>query len=267
MITIAHISDIHYNPGDASSLSKLLEEKGLDVSNHLDQCLYRLQERTPDIVALTGDIVHEGTAADYRFIREKFERLLPGVPVLCAMGNHDRRAAFREGFLNLSPENEQVNDGPYVDCLSLKGYRFLSIDSAYEKGIEGVLTDDLLDRLEDMVIKPAARGNILLLHHPVLAAAKSMSLTMTERFADLLKSGKIKALLCGHVHGSYIGTVYGTPQFTADSLKTGCDLLGDVLTYNDRAGYQIITFDQKSDWNLERFLIRPKTETLLSKAF
>lgn len=267
MITIAHISDIHYNPGDTSSLSSLLMDKGLDVSEHLRQCLNALKERRPDIVALTGDITHEGTADTYRYIREEFNRMLPGVPVLCSMGNHDRRAAFREGFLNLSPEAGLCEDVPYVDCLSLKGFRFLSIDSAYEKGIEGVLTDDLMDRLEEMLIKPAARGNILLLHHPVLSAAKSMSLTMTERFADLLKSEKIKALLCGHVHGSYIGTVYGTPQFTADSLKTGCDLLGDVLTYNDRAGYQIITFDKKNDWNLERFLIRPKSETLLSKAF
>lgn len=262
MITIAHISDIHYNPGDRSDLSRLLSEKDIDVNKHLNLCLTKLRERCPDLIALTGDLTHEGTADDYRFLKKEFDTALPGVPVLCTMGNHDRRGAFREGFLGL-PSSE----APYLECISVKGYRFISLDSAYEKGIEGVLTDEIMDYLEDKLIKPAAKGNILLLHHPAMEAAKSMSLTMTERFAGLLSSGKILALLCGHVHGSYVGTVYGVPQLTADSLKTGCDLMGDTLTYNDRAGYQIITFDQKGDWNLERFLVRPKTDTFFSKKF
>lgn len=262
MITIAHISDIHYNPGDTSEVSKLLSSRGIDVADHLKLCFDTLKAKCPDLIVLTGDLAHEGTAGDYRFLKNELEQAFPDVPVLCSMGNHDRRGAFREGFLNIP-----ASDDPYMECLSLKGYRFISLDSAYEKGIEGVLTDDAIGYLEEMLVKPAARGNIVLLHHPVLEAAKGMSLTMTERFAELLKSGKITALLCGHVHGSYAGTVYGVPQFTADSLKTGCDLLGDTLTYNDRAGYQVITFDQKGDWNLERFLVRPKSDTFFSKKF
>lgn len=212
--------------------------------------------------ALTGDLSHEGDAGAYRELKELFHNAFPDTPVLCAMGNHDKRGAFREGFLGLPAE-----DGPYCESKSIKGFRFISLDSAWEKGVEGVLTDQMLDNLEDMLTKPAARGTILLTHHPVMDAARSMGFTMTDRFAGILKSGKITALLNGHVHGSYAGTVYGIPQFTADSLKTGCDLMGNTLIFNDRAGFQLITYDKKGDWILERFLLRPKAETFFTKEF
>lgn len=261
-ITIAHISDIHYNPGDESRLSRMIAERGIDAKNHLSMCLEQLADRKPDLFALTGDLSHEGDAGAYRELKELFQKAFPHTPVLCAMGNHDKRGAFREGFLGLPPK-----DGPYCECMSIKGFRFLSLDTAWEKGVEGTLTDPMLDDLEDMLIKPAARGTVLLMHHPVMDAAKSMGFTMTERFSKILKSGEIIALLNGHVHGSYTGTVYGIPQFTADSLKTGCDLMGNTLTYNDRAGFQLITFDKKGDWMLERFLVRPKTDTFFTKEF
>lgn len=261
-ITIAHLSDIHYNPRDDGQISTLLRKKGLIVEKLLTSCLDNLKLRNPDIVLITGDITHEGNEDDYRYIHERISSALPDAQLLCSMGNHDNRAAFRLGFLKESP-----SDGPYYSSLSVKGYRFISLDSAYEKGLEGVFRSDAMDYLEEILKKPAARGNILIMHHPVMAAAKSMGLTMDTRFSNLLKSGKITALFNGHVHGSYTGTVYGVPQFTADSLKTGCDYSVDFLSYNDRAGYQIVTFDRKGDWNMERFLLHPDTETFFKKNF
>lgn len=260
-ITIAHLTDIHYNPRDNSQISTLLREKGLIVDKLLASCLENLKLRNPDIILLTGDLTHEGDTEEYKYLRRRFDEALPDVPVLCAMGNHDNRAAFRQGFLNESP-----SDGPYYSCLSVKGFRFISLDTAYEKGLEGILRSDALDYLEDLLKKPAARGTILLLHHPIMAAARSMGLTMDPRFSKILQSGSITAMFNGHVHGCYTGTVYGVPQFTADSLKTGCDYLDTHLAYNDRAGYQLVTFDRKGDWNVERFLLHPETETFFEKA-
>jgi len=261
-ITIAHLSDIHYNPRDDGQISTLLREKGLVVEKFLKTCLDTLVLRSPDIILITGDITHEGGPDEYRYLREQISSVLPDTPVLCTMGNHDNRAAFREGFLQ-----ESAYDGPYYSSVSVKGYRFITLDSAYEKGLEGVFRSDALDYLEEVLTKPAARGNILLMHHPIMAAARSMGLTMDTRFSNILKSGKITAMFNGHVHNSYVSTVYGVVQFTADSLKTGCDCSGDYLSYNDRAGYQIITIDRKGDWNAERFLLHPESETFFKKHF
>lgn len=259
-ITIAHLSDIHHSPREESEISTLLKEKGLIVDKLLTKCLDNLKRRNLDIVLITGDMTHDGNADDYRYLHDRITSVLPGVPILCSMGNHDDRAAFRQGFLGESP-----SDGPYYSCLSVKGFRFVSLDSAYEKGLEGIFRDDALDYLEEALIKPAARGTILVMHHPVMAAAKSMGLTMDTRLARILKSGNITALFNGHVHGCYTGTVYGVPQFTADSLKTGCDYFDSCLSYNDRAGYQIVTFDKKGDWSTERFLLHPETEIFFEK--
>ena len=37
------------------------------------------------------------------------------------------------------------------------------------------------------------------------------------------------------------------------------------LAYNDRAGYQLVTFQENGDWNVERFLLHPEIETFFQK--
>ena len=283
-ITIAHLSDIHHNPDENSQISTLLREKGLLVEKLLGQCLETLKQRKPDIVLITGDMTHEGTSSHYRYLRDALSSALPGTPVLCAMGNHDVRGAFREGFLGLAP-----SDRPYYASASVKRavcaqlpctaetalIQSLStlMDSAFEKGLEGVLTKEAMDFLENAMEAAGKSGpgssagpeTILLMHHPILKAAGPMGLTADSRLLRLLESGRIAAMFNGHVHGSYTGTVCGVPQFTADSLKTGCDYCGHFLAYNDRAGYQLVTFQENGDWNVERFLLHPEIETFFQK--
>ena len=122
-ITIAHLSDIHHNPDENSQISTLLREKGLLVEKLLDQCLETLKQRKPDIVLITGDMTPEGTSSHYRYLHDALSSALPGTPVLCAMGNHDVRGAFREGFLGLAPSG-----GPYYASASVKGWLFVSLD-------------------------------------------------------------------------------------------------------------------------------------------
>lgn len=43
---------------------------------------------------LTGDLVHEGTEEDYRYLREVIERERGGIPVIPVLGNHDFKQAF-----------------------------------------------------------------------------------------------------------------------------------------------------------------------------
>lgn len=48
---------------------------------------------------LTGDLVHEGTEEDYRYLRELIERERGGIPVIPVLGNHDFKQAFYRGYL------------------------------------------------------------------------------------------------------------------------------------------------------------------------
>lgn len=259
-ITIAHLSDIHYAPSEISAVSTLLREKGVFVEKLLPKCLENLKVRKPDIILITGDLTHESPAEDFRYLRDQFTSACPDTPVLCTVGNHDIRSAFRQGFLGESPE-----DGPYYDSMILNGYQFVSLDSAYADGLKGYFTDEALDYLEEKLQNTDVDGTFLMMHHPFLSHAKHLQMNMNDRLEKLLRSGKIKAIFNGHVHGSYTSSVFGIPQFTADSLKTCFDIYPDRIAYNSRAGYEIVSFDANGDWLTERFLLNPETETYFEK--
>lgn len=263
-ITIAHLSDIHYNPRDNSDIATMLREKEILVEKRLPACLKNLKKRKPDVLLITGDLTHEGCPADYAYLKEQIQETLPGVPVLCAMGNHDRRSAFRSGFLN---EKQAVSDSPYYASMETKGYQFISLDSSWEKGMEGTFPDDALEYLQEKLKNTSVFGSFLIMHHPIMTMAGHLSFSMTDAFRTILESKRITAIFNGHVHGSYASTVCGVPQFTSDSLKTGSDLNGGRISYNDRSGYQIVTFYENGDWLVERFLIHPKTELFFERNF
>jgi Icc protein len=89
---IAQISDPHARPRD-----RLYQ--GLVDSNAIFEAAIRhLNGLTPrpDLVILTGDVVDEGTPAEYTVAREILSQLQ--MPFLVIPGNHDEREAFRESF-------------------------------------------------------------------------------------------------------------------------------------------------------------------------
>ena len=261
-LTIAHLSDIHYGPKENSAVSTMLREKGVFVEKLLPVCLENLKVKQPDLILITGDLTHDGDVDDYTYLKDMFSNELPDVPVFCTMGNHDIRSAFRQGFLNETP-----SDAPYYASFIYNGYQFISLDSAYENGLLGIFTDEALDFLEQALTNKEVKGNFLLMHHPVLESARHLRFVMNDRFASILKSGAITGMFNGHVHGCYTSTVYGIPQFTAESLKTDFDILHDRLSYNDRSGYQIVTFEESGDWHTERFLLNPTPHIFFERMY
>ena len=261
-ITIAHISDIHYNPGDTSPVARLLAGKQVLVETLLPACLKILQERNPDILLISGDLTHENDHHAYQYIRAQIRAFLPDTPILCAMGNHDIRHAFRQGFLEETPSDE-----PYFASCVVQGCLFIALDSSSEDPLAGFLTEQAMDYLAEQLKAHPDLPTFLLMHHPVLRAAKHLGFVMNDRFARILGSGKITALFNGHVHGCYAASVCGVPQFTAESLKTDFDLLPDRISYHDQSGFQIISFDEQGDWVSQRFIQHPKTEIYFEKSF
>lgn len=262
MLTIAHLSDIHYAPAEVSEISTMLKDKGVLVEKYLPMCLENLKIRKPDIILITGDLTHESPACDFAYLKQQFDDALPETPILCTIGNHDIRSEFRQGFLN-----EQALDTPYYASAIVKGYQFISLDSSYVDGLAGYFTDEAMDFLEEKLKNPDVKGNFLMMHHPIMEMAKHLKMNMNDCLETILKSGKITAIFNGHVHGSYTSTVFGVPQFTVESLKTSFDLLPDRLSYNDKAGYEIVTFSEEGDWHVQRFQLNPAPYTFFEKMY
>ena len=264
-ITIAHLSDIHYAPMENSEVANMLREKNIYVENLLPQCLEHLKTVNPDIILITGDLTHESEADDFRYVKQVLDKYMPETPVLCTIGNHDIRHAFRTGFLNI-PEQD-ANDEPYYDFVIVNDYQFVSLDSSYVKRLEGIFTDDAMDYLEEKLENPNVKGTFILMHHPIMKRARHLAFTMNDRLEKILRSGKIKGIFNGHVHSNFASSVFGVPQFTSESLKTDFDVLSDRLSYNDRSGYQIVSFDENGDFLAERFILNPKPEILVERMY
>lgn len=261
-ITIAHLSDIHYAPAEIGDISTMLKEKEIFVEKFLPICLENLRLRKPDIILITGDLTHESPACDFEYLKRQFDAALPGTPILCTIGNHDIRSEFRRGFLK-----EPALDTPYYASMIIKGYQFISLDSSYVNGLAGYFTDEAMDFLEEKLENTDVEGNFIMMHHPIMEHARHLKMNMNNRLEKTLKSGKIKGIFNGHVHGSYTSTIFGVPQFTAESLKTCFDILSDRLSYNDKAGYEIVTFDENGDWMTERILLNPAPFIFFEKMY
>ena len=106
----------------------------------------------PDLIVLTGDLVHEGTVEDYQYLRQLIERERCGIPVIPVLGNHDLKACFYRGYLG------EEQSGRYNRKYEWNGYRFLVLDTSTERNGCGSITDEQVAWLAEELQTPAPQG-------------------------------------------------------------------------------------------------------------
>ena len=89
---IAQLSDPHLRPPGE------LYQQAVDSNRMFHNALAQLasMKPQPDLVILSGDLVDEGTAAEYAVARQMLDRIR--VPLIVLPGNHDDRETFRRTF-------------------------------------------------------------------------------------------------------------------------------------------------------------------------
>lgn len=88
-IRFAHVSDTHIVAAGSSAFLHRVQREVRDPLENLKECLAALSCQNLDFLLLTGDLIHEGEAEDYQNYRALVNRYLPGLPLCCALGNHD----------------------------------------------------------------------------------------------------------------------------------------------------------------------------------
>ncbi|MCC8065885.1 MAG: metallophosphoesterase [Clostridiales bacterium] len=101
---ILHISDLHYRRNYTAFASDNYERMLSAMTSPLitlDRALDAAFAAHPDIdlLLISGDLCDDGDAEDYRQLRTHLEARLGGIPMLVTLGNHDRKDAFRAGWL------------------------------------------------------------------------------------------------------------------------------------------------------------------------
>lgn len=255
-LRFGHISDTHLlslTSAPEGVMAKLAECGG-DQLAALRQALDEIAFERPDFLIMTGDLCHEGSAEDYAALRALLDEKLKGVPVIAALGNHDVRDAFRQGFLG----QKDGGDEPYFDFMEIGDIRVITVDTAFEKKLIGRIDDGQMAKLEELLSKPVKGGNIIIFHNPVCPELSHSGMELTPGFERLLRGGKVLGLFNGHVHRACFGSAAGVPHFTTLSLAFNIEVRGNDCVYYSRGGYSMCEMNEDGEFFVDVRTVAPK---------
>jgi len=219
-ITFVQISDTHLLADDGEVMS-------VRPVAQLARVLARIAAlpTPPRFVLHTGDLIHDSGVAGYAHLRRALAPL--GLPLVATLGNHDDRAAFRQGFL----KELDSDDRRYYGVHAFDGLRIIALDSLVPGAIGGEVGREQLAWLADTLAEPAPRGTIVALHHPVALAGFSYLadglLRDASDLAAVLAPHPIIGVLAGHCHAPSATSFAGTTVVTAPAVA--CQFAPDTL--------------------------------------
>ena len=196
---VAQLTDLHIGrPG------KLAYEL-FDTSERLARCVDELsrQRPTPDVVLATGDLVDEGSKAEYLRLRRLLAPLQ--MPVFFIPGNHDDRDVLRGTF----PDHGYLGRAGKPACYCIDDYplRLIGLDTTVPEQTGGVLEASQISWLDERLGAANARPTLLFMHHPPfktgIARMDSIGLepaSAEELGAVISRHPQVLLLTCGHVH-------------------------------------------------------------------
>ncbi|PJM77587.1 hypothetical protein CSQ86_00360 [Bifidobacterium felsineum] len=214
----------------------------------------------------------------YRYVRDHTEALAAqlGCPVVYAMGNHDDRAAFRDVLLaSVAAQAERdsrvrfalrsnVLNDPVDYVLTVPAgndagtLRVIVLDTSIPDiaDDQGTVLGEQLAWLDALLAEPveaggdeagagadAAVSTVLVMHHPPVAPWQDRARLWHMHPDDAawltpVVRGRVRAILCGHVHLASFATFAGVPVSIAGAHSRNQDPLhARDLTYSWAANY------------------------------
>lgn len=228
-LRLVHVSDAHLS-GDGA-----LHQGVVDTTAALDRVLAEADRVDgARLLVGSGDLSDDGSVASYEVLRERVGAWASarGAHVALVPGNHDLRAGFTAvlGDGHGGPAPVGAPDDTPVDGVSeVDGWRVVTLDTSVPRAGYGLLRDAQLERLRDLLAVPAARGTVLVLHHPPLSAPttlhESLALQRPEALGRVLGGTDVRVVLAGHYHHHMAGSLAGVPVLVAPGTANDTDVL------------------------------------------
>jgi 3',5'-cyclic AMP phosphodiesterase CpdA len=192
----------------------------MDTAQRLSRTLHALRtlEPRPDLILATGDLTQNGMKSEYAHLRGMLAEL--DIPVFPCMGNHDARETFRIAFGHVSNQVERLGFVQYaVDGFPL---RLIVLDTVKAGSDEPAFCAARLQWLSDELAR-SDEPVVIGMHHPPFATGVGWVDAQHREWSAELGSvlaecGRVRAILCGHVHRSIHRLWHGIPVSTAPAV-------------------------------------------------
>lgn len=213
---IAHIADTHIALDSADADRRLRDfERTIAHINALDP--------TPDAIVHAGDVVHNGRSDEYAAAARILSKAR--APVHVIPGNKDDRANLHAAF----PARGYLPPEPKFLDYAIEDFpvRLIAVDTKSEASNKGDFCPERAKRLADLIDAETTKPIAVFTHHPPFLvpvgpdALNFETPAMMERLRQvLLRSGRVVAVLSGHVHRDTAGKVGAIPAMVVPCIAT-----------------------------------------------
>ncbi len=277
---IIHLSDIHLFCQKAVVPKKVLNKRLIGLSNWylkrrkivdlglLDLLGKKIRKLRPDIICITGDLVHLAFQEEFVLARDWLKGLCRISRVKIVPGNHDLyikeaeqdMTKYLSPFFSLAPaENPHKNRGhksyfPALDILD--ECAFIGLSSAEPCGIlkaSGTVGKRQLEELSRLLkaLKEKNIFRVILIHHPILpgVVSRRKELKDYDQLLRVLGRHGVELVLFGHVHKRFssgpCGPLSETLCLSAPSATS------KEKNVQKRAGFNLINISKcKKEWEI-----------------
>jgi len=211
-LTFVHLTDLHVgDPAvpDGSLLS--------DTTATLRTILAEVKRLSPPpaFVVVSGDLTNRGDEGSYAAVKAIFAEAGLAMPVVFALGNHDRRAPFYKVMLGQAGAGE----APYDHDLVVQDLHITVLDTTVAGHIGGGLEPAQLDWLKQRLEAHPGMRKLLVMHHgPMLdedeptTAWETVGRRATQGLHAVLEGRTdIVGILSGHIHYDRVSFWHGIP--------------------------------------------------------
>lgn len=187
---IIQITDTHIVADPATTFD------GVDTAASLQSVIAAINrlDPQPDLMLLTGDLVHEPGPGAYRRLRALLEPL--AAPIYAIPGNHDVPQLMRTELPAPVYHDKTVESG---------GWRILLLDSWLPNEHAGQLSNAELEWLDRALAADSETPVLIALHHPPVSIGSpwmdAMGLRNADDFLAIIdRHDQVRAVIWGHIH-------------------------------------------------------------------
>ncbi|MBA3477652.1 MAG: phosphodiesterase [Lautropia sp.] len=216
---IAQLTDLHIREPGRLAYGRI------DSSEYLRRAVRSILDlkQRPDAVVITGDLTDFGRAAEYEHLSLLLDPLQ--MPIYLLPGNHDDREQMRKSFAHHSYLG---TSGLIQYSVRIGGLRLISLDTSVQAQSYGLLCQQQLSWLADMLDAHAGEPVIVAMHHPpfqtLIGHMDDIGLLKGSDALECLlaRYANVERVICGHVHRAidvrFGGTIASTSPAPAHQV-------------------------------------------------